>query len=467
MLRNRSQAGLAALTVAAALGAGCGETSIATVVGVTVPDDADDAAGASDVSNEPPGEDVPDGGEDAAEAGPEAGDATPDGADVVADVAVDAAPDAASDAVLDAARDAGADGPADVLDAGADGPADVREAGADAADIPDATPPWGIEVRPRNWSCVAFPRPTAVIDTVPATIRATGCVDANNALLPAPGLLPYAPNAPAWADGADTERFMALPDGARITVGADGDWALPVGSVLVQNLSYLGRRIETRLLVRHADGDWAGYAYRWNDAQTDAALLRASDTRTLPGGLRWYYPSRADCLSCHTTAAGRTLGLETAQLNGDLLYPQTGRAANQLATLDHLGLFATPLGSPAALPRLSNPYGSGPIIERVRAYAHANCASCHRPRGTTRGAIDYRYAVLPSMWGVCYVIPAAGDLGVGGAPLLTPGDPARSVMILRMRATDANRMPPLSSGAVDGVGTGLFDAWVRMLRACP
>ena len=34
------------------------------------------------------------------------------------------------------------------------------------------------------------------------------------------------------------------------------------------------RRIETRLLVRE-QGEWTGYSYQWNDAQTDAELVPA------------------------------------------------------------------------------------------------------------------------------------------------------------------------------------------------
>jgi len=309
--------------------------------------------------------------------------------------------------------------------------------------------------------------PTAPSDTVPPTLRATGCVDPGDPLRPAEGLIPYAPNAPFWSDGAEKERFLALPDGGRITVGPDGDWTFPVGTVLVKHFSHLGRRIETRLMVRHADGDWAGYAYRWNDAQTDATVLRGSEARDLPGGLRWYYPSRAECLACHTTGAGRTLGLETAQLNGDLRYARTGRTANQLATLDHLGLFAAPLGAPAALPRLVDPYGTAPAADRVRAYLHTNCAQCHRPGGTGRGPGDFRFATAPAAWGVCDVAPTAGDLGVAGSRLLAPGDPARSVLSLRLRATGIHRMPPISSNVVDRAGAELIDTWITALRACP
>jgi uncharacterized repeat protein (TIGR03806 family) len=312
------------------------------------------------------------------------------------------------------------------------------------------------------------PGPMMPVDTVPPNIRATGCVDTTNPLNPAVGLIPYAPNAPFWSDGAEKERFLALPDGARITINADGDWDLPVGSVLVKNFTYMSRRIETRLFVRHADGEWAGYTYRWNDAQTDATVLPASDTRPLPGGAQWYYPSRAQCMECHTAAAGRSLGLETAQLNGSITYGATGRTANQLTTLDHLGMFTTPLSTPVAmLPRLVSPTGTDPIEARVRSYLHTNCSMCHRPGATGRGTADFRYSTALPMLGVCNTVPTAGDLGVTGARLVLPGDPARSLVSVRTRATNAWRMPPISSNVVDTVGTTLLDDWIRSLRACP
>ena len=33
----------------------------------------------------------------------------------------------------------------------------------------------------------------------------------------------------------------------------------------MKEFSVGGKRVETRLLMRHDDGDWAGYSYEWND----------------------------------------------------------------------------------------------------------------------------------------------------------------------------------------------------------
>ena len=98
--------------------------------------------------------------------------------------------------------------------------------------------------------------------SVETQLSATGCVLPGDASRPATGLIPYEPNAPFWSDGADKERFLALPNGATIRAGADGDLEFPVGTVLVKNFRLGTRRVETRLFMRHTDGEWAGYTLR-------------------------------------------------------------------------------------------------------------------------------------------------------------------------------------------------------------
>jgi uncharacterized repeat protein (TIGR03806 family) len=230
----------------------------------------------------------------------------------------------------------------------------------------------------------------------------------------------------------------------------------------------MDRRIETRLLVRHADGRWAGYAYEWNEEQTDAILLPDGKTLDL-NGQPYTIPSRAQCLQCHTAAAGYTLGLETGQMNRTFRYPTVEKRLNQLAAFEHMGLFTAPLqAAPADLPRFPRTTDERrALAKRARAYLHANCAHCHRPGGPGFGPADFRFTKSVAEMGVCDVPPVGSDLGIPDARLLAPGDPARSIISRRLHALDARRMPPIGKNVVDSEGVALIDAWIASLQACP
>lgn len=311
------------------------------------------------------------------------------------------------------------------------------------------------------------PEAGTTASTFPQKLSQTGCVDATDPTRAASGLVPYGVVAPFWSDGADKERFFAIPDGTTIAAAADGDLELPPGSVTLKTFSLAGKRVETRLFVRHDDGEWAGYSYEWNDAQTDALLLPAGTVKTM-GAETWTFPSRSECLRCHTKAAGRTLGLELAQLARPFDYP--GRPArDQLATLEHVGLFAAPvsplLAGVGPLPAYDAP--AAPLDARARAYLHANCAFCHRPDGGTSSTMDLRFATAPAVRNTCNAAPLRGALGIAGAALVKPGSPGQSIVSRRMHAVDFSRMPPVSIRKVDPSGTALVDSWISSLTACP
>ena len=301
---------------------------------------------------------------------------------------------------------------------------------------------------------------------VATQLSATGCVNASNATQPASGLIPYAPNAAFWSDGAVKERWIGLPNGQNITVGADGDWDFPNGTVLVKNFHRNNRLIETRLFMRHPDGIWAGYTYEWNAQGTDATRVRGGKRVTIDGQ-PWIYPSEAQCLQCHSEAAGRSLGLETRQLAFNITYPQTGRDAHQLVTLNAINVLTPPIADPAAEVPYPNPAGTvGTLGERARAYLHTNCAQCHRPGGPTTANMDFRYSTALANTNACDVAPSLGDLGLTNARLIAPGAAARSVVIARMSRRDANGMPPVGSAQVDTAGAALLTEWVNSLTSC-
>jgi uncharacterized repeat protein (TIGR03806 family) len=302
--------------------------------------------------------------------------------------------------------------------------------------------------------------------TVATQLSATGCVNASDAKLPASGLIPFAPNAPFWSDGADKDRWIALPNGSTITVQGTGDWDFPNGTVLMKNFRSGTRLIETRLFMRHPDGEWAGYSYEWNDAQTDAT--RVVGGKEAPKGLAddWIFPSESECLTCHTAAAGRSLGIETAQLNGNFAYPAPGRTANQLVTHSAIGTITPAINQdPATLPALPDPFGSAALNDRARAYLHTNCSQCHRPSGGTPVNLDLRFTTPLSQTNACDATPT-NPLGIANARVIAPGEAGRSTVPARMNRRDGNAMPPLGSNTVDQNGVTLITSWINALTSC-
>ncbi len=303
----------------------------------------------------------------------------------------------------------------------------------------------------------------------------------------ADGVVPYSINAEPWADGAIPSRFLAVPEAGTIGVWRDqnvqqgqvkGDWAFPSDTVLAKTLSMEMekgnpeslRHLETQIL--HYDQDtWRGYTYIWNDEQTDAVLsdpdgedrVFTVQDATAPGGqleLQWHFASRAECLLCHTTRSGSIHGFRLEQLNRDHAYgPVTG---NQLATLEHLGLFDDPL--PESPPKITDPYdASADINERARAYLHINCAHCHRRGGGGTAAIDVQHHHSLQKTNLLDARPTQGTFGIHSAEVLAPGNPYRSVLYYRMAKLGRGRMPYFGSTIVDERGVGLIHDWIASL----
>jgi hypothetical protein len=80
--------------------------------------------------------------------------------------------------------------------------------------------------------------------------------------------------------------------------------------------------------------------------------------------------------------------------------------------------------------------------------------------------MDFRYSVALNATNACDVAPTLGNLGIGSARLIAPGDAARSVLIARMNRRDVNGMPPVGSTQVDAAGVTLLTNWVNSLANC-
>lgn len=305
-------------------------------------------------------------------------------------------------------------------------------------------------------------------DNVADSLADTGCFDAADPATPTGGLIPYQPVAQFWSDGADKARWVALPNGTTINATGGANWTFPNGTVIAKHFELGSQLIETRLFMRHPDGDWAGYTYRWNDAETVATRVRNGEDRSV-GGQTWTYPSEGQCLSCHTQAAGFVLGLETPQLNSEFTYPSTGITDNQLEVFNHIDLFTSDVAEPVSnLPALANPADSSASLDdRARAYLHTNCAQCHQPGAPSGTDLDLRFDVSLAATNTCDIAPQAGTLGIANARLIAPGDPGRSVLLARTNRRDADAMPPIASNAIDTAGVALLTDWINSINACP
>ena len=331
----------------------------------------------------------------------------------------------------------------------------------------------------------------------PRKLSETGLFASTREHAPAPGVIPYSVNAALWGDHALKERFLALPGDAKIgfdeitypqpSPGAPPGWRFPDGTVLVKTFSMemergnpaTKKRLETRLLHFQkfpgsdevGDQYWRGYTYVWNDAQTDAELL---DDKGLDKVLQvkvagqvveqtYRFPSRAECALCHNNAPKFALGVNTLQMNRDHDYG--GVVANQLATLEHIGLFTKPLPAPPEkLPKLADfDDVKVPVDARARSYLHSNCSHCHMKWGGGNAEFKLLTTIaLPDM-GIVGVPPAHGGFGLKDARLVVPGAPERSVLLHRMALTGLGRMPHIASRIVDEKAVRLVGEWIKAM----
>ncbi len=360
-----------------------------------------------------------------------------------------------------------------------------------------------------------------------------------------PALIPYDVNAPLWSDSAEKERFIALPGLAPIDFTGQRGWNFPEGTVLVKTFSLFlrqndpksRRRIETRLLTRQ-QGQWAGYSYVWNDEQTDATLVAAkgmdrvftiADAKAREGKKQtWHYPSRAECLVCHSRASNFVLGLNVLQMNKDHDYG--GVTDNQLRTLEHLGVLRVSslerfqdarrqgqaawktlqmlpgLGSekllalvpgaqalsrriqddldnreeklrsesnsthilprrPQQYPRLVDPSDvKADLNARVRSYLHANCAQCHVTAGGGNAVIDLDFSTELDRTGLVGARPRHETFDIPDPRLIVPGKPERSVLYQRLLRRGPGQMPPLATAVADRTAVQLLHDWITQLK---
>jgi len=307
----------------------------------------------------------------------------------------------------------------------------------------------------RYWVCEADdPGRTGEL---PGRLSETGLFADTAARALAPEVVPYAPRFALWSDGAEKQRWIALPPGAQIDTANMDEWSFPSGTKLWKQFSVDGVEVETRLLEKRgpADDDWIALAYVWQPDGLDAvaAPLGGIDV----AGTDHDVPASGECFACHGGRRSFALGFSAIQL----------AAPARPGEID--------LAELVAQGRLTAPAATAPVVPgdatQVAAlgYLHANCSHCHnQARPEHRGARCFdpkkRYDFTLAVGSLASVEDTPTYRTVVGKAI-EPGDPDGSEVVSLMGQRGfLDQMPPLATEKVDTTAVALIRAWIEEMR---
>jgi uncharacterized repeat protein (TIGR03806 family) len=320
-----------------------------------------------------------------------------------------------------------------------------------------------------------------VVGELPPTLFHTGAftnlnslTNQTQSLTPNTGVRPYDLNVPFWSDGAHKSRwFFMATNITKIGFNAEANWTLPAGMAWVKHFDLeltngapdSARRLETRILVRNANGVY-GVTYRWGDSLSNATLVAENGLDEAfvindGGNIRtqiWHYPSRAECNTCHTPAGGFALGFNTVQLNRDFGY--AGGTSNQIAFMSAAGLFSNAVTDAHSLRALAGATNEFASLEwRVRSYLAANCVQCHQPGGAASGSWNASITNFTVNAGLIDG-PLLNNGGNANARVIAPGSLTNSMLLSRISVRGPGQMPPLASSLLDAQAIALVSRWI-------
>lgn len=300
----------------------------------------------------------------------------------------------------------------------------------------------------------------------PALLSQTGFFSDTANSIAAPGLVEYGVTTPLWSDGAAKRRWLALPGDSKIAFHATQGWGFPVGTALVKEFSLPldaggTTRLETRVLLRQTTR-WLGVTYVWNEQQTDADLVTDGLDEEVDLGettQSWHYPSSSECSTCHTSAAGRILGVRTRQLGDDFAYPEA--TDSPLHAFNCIALFDSDIRSADRYTSYAPVTDTGSsLLQRSRSYFASNCAMCHQPLGPAPVDIDLRFDTALIDMGLIDELPSEGDLGIQDARRIKVGVRDDSVLFERMQSSDGLIRMARGTLAPDADAVDAVGAWI-------
>lgn len=309
----------------------------------------------------------------------------------------------------------------------------------------------------------------------PATLSATGAFSNLTTLTPNAGIVAYDPNVNFWSDHAIKSRWFSIPNAANtMTFSSTGNWGFPTGTVWIKHFDIettrgvpaTRRKLETRFLVKTA-ADVYGLSYKWRADQTNADLVaEAGLTEAIASSSpaqTWRYPSRGECVNCHTQVGGHALSFNTAQLNRGRNYG--AGMQNQIQALSDAGYFTTPVAGVHGLPAFAAATDTSQSLEwRVRSYLAVNCVQCHQPGGAAQGNWNARSTTKTDVANLINGL-LINDGGDAANRFVVPGDALHSMLLKRQQGNGVPRMPPLGTLERDLANEQLVSDWIASLAS--
>lgn len=337
---------------------------------------------------------------------------------------------------------------------------------------------------------VETPRPPKTLSAFRFFRRRSGRFEYNDRVVS------YGLTTPLFSDYSLKERAVYVPPATAIPYRSPGTLEFPVGSAIIKTFSFApdlrnpregATPIETRVLIRHADG-WRPYPYLWREDGSDADYFVRGHVRAVsfidPFGqnrtAQYLVPQRNQCFECHElkddTGERFTtiIGPRARYLNRTRAYPDGDE--NQLARLEKLGLL-TGLPDLSTVPRafemssVTSTAGMdfATVDRAARDYMDINCAHCHRPNATqgitSRLFLNYDNEDTFHL-GFCKEPGSAGSAADGRRYNIVPGNAEASILVYRTETEDVGDMMPLLGRSLrDDIGSAILRGWVDGLPA--
>jgi hypothetical protein len=295
------------------------------------------------------------------------------------------------------------------------------------------------------------PPPAACVDSIdepPDDLACTGKSD--------PSVRAYAPAVPFWSDGLEKDRFIALPDGAKVDATNMDSWRFPVGTRVWKEFRKGARKIETRYFRKVEDDRWLQAAYVWNEDGTKA--VRGEGNDLMVDGAPYHVPRTMDCNDCHRGSKDKLLGFEAISL------AQPGAQGLNLATLvNEQRIAPAPPRNDLTLP------------DPALGILHVNCGiTCHNDTPTAtanftglrlRLAFGDVMSKPPAQWQpfTTTIGVKASSPGWAGEVRIKAGSPEESLIPTVMKLRGEGQMPPLATKIADTNSVGAIENWIRAL----